>query len=82
VKFRALAHATEKANAYLPTQELSADERQEVHALLTLAAEHVRQAAGDNLIQVSEDMVGGRSWSRLWPTPSAVPPPARSLLPR
>jgi nucleotide-binding universal stress UspA family protein len=44
---------------YLPTQELSLDEREQMHALLALAAEHVRQAAGDNPIQVSEDMAGG-----------------------
>jgi nucleotide-binding universal stress UspA family protein len=47
------------ADVYLPTQKLTVDERQQMHALLTLAAEHVRQAAGDNPIQVSEDMAGG-----------------------
>jgi nucleotide-binding universal stress UspA family protein len=47
------------ADVYLPTQQLSDDDRQQIHALLSLAAEHVRQAAGDNPIQVSEDMVGG-----------------------
>ena len=47
------------ADVYLPTQGLSDNDRQQMHALLTLAAEHVRQAAGDNQIQVSEDMVGG-----------------------
>jgi nucleotide-binding universal stress UspA family protein len=47
------------ADVYLPTQKLSVDERQQMHALLALAANHVREAAGDNPIQVSEDMAGG-----------------------
>jgi nucleotide-binding universal stress UspA family protein len=47
------------ADVYRSTQTLSADERQQMHALLTTAADHVRQAAGDNPIQISEDLVGG-----------------------